>query len=161
LSIIYDALKKIEKSVNKSPNVEKESPAEEVKIKRNYRPALIYILLILIGLFCIGGVLYLLTRPKIKPPSSPTPALTVQTVGAPTSDTALDTIPEEKPAFIPDPTLILNGVYFQGNEGYALINNRILKIEDMIQGATLKEISLEKVTLEFEGRVITLVNSAR
>ena len=162
MSIIYDALKKIEKGVNNAPSSGRENRAKEVKIKKRPNPALIYILIILAGIFAVKTSLALFARPRTEPAHPIIPQVAVQTDITPALDTPPETaLPEEEPApeSNPDPELILNGAYFQRGEGYALINNRIVKAGDTIRGATVKEIGLEKVTLEFEGRIITLISS--
>jgi type II secretory pathway component PulC len=103
----------------------------------------------------------LLTRPKTKPITTPVlpAAIPIDKISSPSQEEK-PASPSE-PAKTPEPALTLNGVFFQQGQGYALINNQILKIEDTIQGAKVEEISLEKVILEFEGRKITLINSSR
>ena len=160
MSIIYDALKKVEKTTDKNS-----SDKEELITKGTGKPKpiLIYILVILIGLFAGNMIFGLLTRPKVKP-AIPSPALPIVTpvnkILAPVQEEKPLPSPEPIPQ-IPEPTLTLNGVFFQQDKGYALINNRILTVEDTIQGAKVEEISLEKVVMEFEGRKITLINSSR
>ena len=56
-------------------------------------------------------------------------------------------------------SFVLNGVFFSGNEGYALINNRVVKKGDVIDGATVVGIALDEVDLEAEGSVIKLSNN--
>jgi len=159
LSIIYDALKKVEKNVDKGT-----SDNEETKTKdtNKPKPILIYILVILLGLYAGNFVFKFWTKSKTKA----MPPAILESV-APASKIATP-VHIEKPALrlselvkTPEPTLSLNGVFFEQDQGYALINNQILRIEDTIQGAKVEEITLGKVVLEFEGRKITLLNSPR
>lgn len=56
--------------------------------------------------------------------------------------------------------LILNGLFFSENQdSFVLINNRILKEGDVINGAALKRISLNEVELERNGSIIRLSNN--
>lgn len=153
MSIIYEALKKIEKNVNRPPSVEKSAQDKGIQERKKPNRLLMYILLVLTGLFAVKTGFKLL--------SPPPPTILQADVLPLAAEVAPKPVEEEKPVIIPDPVLSLNGTYFQGEQGYALINNRIVKPGDTIQGATVKEINLEKVVLEFEGRVITLVNSGR
>jgi hypothetical protein len=57
------------------------------------------------------------------------------------------------------PTLILNGVFFSQDEGYALVNNQIVKEGDLVDGARVKQITLDTVELDFQGSVIKLTTS--
>ena len=158
MSIIYDALKKVEKATDKNaPSKEKSQSKGAEKTK----PIFIYILVILLGLFAGNMIIGLSTRPKAKPilPYS-SPAITPMDVAPlPLQDGKI--APPTKPIRKLEPILNLNGIFFQEDKGYALINNQILNTEDTIQGATVKEIKLNKVVLEFEGREINLINSSR
>jgi len=69
-------------------------------------------------------------------------------------DTRIETQKETPPVFT------LNGVFFSGNEGYALINNRIVKQGDKIDGATVVQIFLDEVDLDFGGSIIKLSSSS-
>lgn len=52
--------------------------------------------------------------------------------------------------------LVLTGVFFSQDGGYALINNRVVKEGNVIEGAIVKRITLDKVELESEGSTIEL-----
>lgn len=155
MSIIYDALKRVEKSASGTT-------ADRDRLKTNPpnkpKPILVFILVILSALFAGNITYYLLMHPKRKPTPPPAPVIAIP------AKPPEPLVNEEKPVAplpAPDPTLTLSGVFFQHGKGYALINNRILEAGDKIEGATIKEISLEKVALDFEGRIITLTNSSR
>jgi hypothetical protein len=158
LSIIYDALKKVEETTDKGSSGKEEPKAKD---RCKPKPILIYILVILLGLFVGNMAISLLTRPKAKPiSSSALPAvIPVNKIPAPIREEK--TAPSLNPAQTREPALTLNGVFFEQDQGYALINNQILKVEDIIQGAKVEEINLEKVVLEFEDRKLTLINSSR
>lgn len=53
-------------------------------------------------------------------------------------------------------SLNLNGVFISGEEVYALINNRVLRVGDVIEGATVKRITQDTVELEYADSIITL-----
>jgi hypothetical protein len=89
-----------------------------------------------------------------------------------TSQSAQETQTPQATSSLPDETrvepqkvsplaFVLNGVFFSGDEGYALINNQIVKKGDKVKGATVKQITLEEVDLEWEGSLIKLSNSPR
>jgi hypothetical protein len=53
--------------------------------------------------------------------------------------------------------LVLNGVFFSGPDAYGLINNQIVKVGDQIAGATVKKITVTDVELETaDAKVIKL-----
>jgi type II secretory pathway component PulC len=155
LSIIYDALKRIDKP--KENNAIGEKAASPAANKKN-KTILLYVLIILVGLFLGNLVFSLITRPKIKTPQiTKEPKASSQNLPVASAKTTA----EEIPAPSATPSLVLNGVFFEKNKGYALINNRILYAGEQIEGATVKEITLNKVNLDFDGKTITLNNLSR
>ncbi len=170
MSIIYDALKKVDRPVKPVRNTTQINSNAIVSNELNkgtlkkYKVILAYALIILLGLF-VGNITFnMLIHPKAKPASYPNPMIITQAQKATSAPAPLAnavSLPQEEKPANPNPSLTLNGVFFQEDKGYALINNRILYTGDKIEGATIKGISLEKVDLEFEGRIITLINSSR
>ncbi len=160
MSIIYDALKKVETS---------QTDDSKTKIDKGFKSKLkIYLLyasMICLGLF-IANIFYgrLLPKPSLNTTDIVTggqpPADKKQTVSSSqlsTEPAALQTsVSKESP-----PSFTLNGVFFSGAEGYALINNRIVKKGDKIDGATVVQVLLDEVDLDFGGSIIKLSNSAK
>jgi len=160
MSIIYDALKKVQNNTDSTKPTEKPAAAKPVGKKIN--PLLIYILVVCAGLF-LGNYAYnyftpgtrnLITAkkenqvikyrvPEIK--QIPPPA-------AITAEVPANIIPNAEPTFV------LNGVFFEQGEGYALINNKIVRIGDEIEHAKVKEIRITGVELEFEGKTVKLLS---
>lgn len=58
------------------------------------------------------------------------------------------------------PSLIIQGIVWGGNFPQAIINNKVVKRGETIEGAFIKEIDKEGVTLIFEGRKYKLPVSA-
>lgn len=145
MSIIYDALKKVEKTADKD--------APKPKDTSKAKPIIIFILVIILGFFAGNMLISSLTRSKFKPTVSPVLPMQIE-------KPVLPPAPAE-PVRSSEPTLVLNGILFEQDKGYALINNQVLKVGDTIKEAKVQEISMEKVVLEFEGRKITLVNPSR
>lgn len=83
-------------------------------------------------------------KTKIPPPvSSPVVSLPVE---AAVTEPAQPPVVKKEPA--PRPTLVLNGVVFSPPSNYALINNKIFKEGDKIEGVTVVRIT--KDTVEFK-----------
>jgi hypothetical protein len=158
LSIIYDALKKLEKNVaGNIASKGNENTPRATGPKKSNKQVLVFILIILIALSSFKIASNLFGKPKLKPSAMLATVISHVPLTPPSSVSS-----EEEPAVnLIEPKLILSGLYFQGDEGYALINNRIVKVGDIIQGARVKEIGLDKVALEFDGRIISLTNSGR
>ena len=53
---------------------------------------------------------------------------------------------------------VLNGTFFSENQGYALINNKIVKDGDTVDGAVVKRVGLDEVELEQDGKTVKLYN---
>lgn len=158
MSIIYDALKKVEKNINLEPKVEK---LEKTKLQFfKVRPGLylIYILVACIGIFSGNLLFNLLSRPKSISFKQTQPSLPIQGTETETIHSAqfLKPLPKTKERNEPEESFVLNGIFFSDNEGYALINNQIVKIGDTIKGATVKDIKLNEVELETPSGIIKI-----
>ncbi len=150
MSIIYDALKKVEGIVTASP---KTNTGKGLKPKTG-----IYLLYVLTACFVLFLANYFYVRleqrilhknsdivPKAKAPLNKKNTLS----------TNLPSSAKETP-----PLFTLNGVFFSGEEGYALINNRFVRKGDKIEGATVVQILLDEVELESGSSIIKLSSSA-
>ncbi len=168
MSIIYDALKKVETS---------QANDSKTKIDKGFKSKpkiyLVFALMVCLGLF-VANIFYewLIPKPLLNTTDIVTggqpPADKKQTVSSsqPSTEpaalqtsasveTKIETQKESPPSFT------LNGVFFSGAEGYALINNRIVKKGDKIDGATVVQVLLDEVDLDFGGSIIKLSNSAK
>lgn len=171
MSIIYEALKKVEKSTAPQKTDTERSRRLKPKI------FLLYILLVCAGIFIaniffnfLAGVSKVsINSPIVKVQQTQTtksqaPVLSWE-LPTPESSKKEIPLPEVKKASLPvvvdtkrqsEPELTLNGVFFSQEEGYALINNRIVKEGDLVEGAVVKRIALDEVELDFQGSVIKL-----
>jgi len=157
MSIINEALKKTEQYIQK--NAVKENAA--VATKQAPRPILLYILILLVGLV-LGNIIFNLLRHKAIPADTLKKTVTSQEQ---LNHPALPTAPvlpiEEKkiPQTIPSQdkqAFVLNGIFFSDNDGYALINNQIVRENDSVDGATVQKITANSVEINQEGKVTTL-----
>jgi hypothetical protein len=165
MSIIYDALKKVEEAntTGALPGAVKQEKQPRPKVKGYF----IYALVICAGLFMANLVFNFLSGSAAKSavihknPIVKAGTEFVQKVLPPSP-------PKVQPAAVPQKTTeakkeqkgswVLSGVFFSENEGYALINNQIAKEGDVIDGATVKRINLDGVELESAGSTVTLSN---
>ncbi|MFA4888197.1 MAG: hypothetical protein WC628_01300 [Candidatus Omnitrophota bacterium] len=159
MSIIYDALKKVENSKNNK--FKTVIPAAGLKKVNSY---FIYAAVVVLGLFVGNLFLSFLTpkefRPaKLKPiaeaPKAPDAAST-SNLGAPSNKTAalapqVKTEPQQY-------DFNLDGVFFSGDTAFALINDQVVQRGDIVSGALIRKISLDSVELEVKGRITTLLN---
>ncbi|HNX82108.1 MAG TPA: general secretion pathway protein GspB [Candidatus Omnitrophota bacterium] len=165
MSIIYDALKKVEAKVSLSVSHD----AAEVKMKKPLNVKL----LVICGLVaCVGiGIAHLIfsavvsTIPDkveanrvlpvagvVKQPAPITPSTQVpQASGAGTQP-----VVETEPPAEESPQLVLNGVFFSEDGGYALVNNKIISQGEEINGAKVTQITQEEVVFDFKGKEIRL-----
>ena len=184
MSVIYDALKKVEGT----PGPEPEKP----RLPHPSKSYLLYLTVAGLGFLC-AGLFYRSLAPNIK--TTPTAALPVAPpaakVSAPTTGVippppmvipllkittktipaAVDTGIQQglKPAVTPRekveepviPALNLNGIFFSGKDGYALINNRILKEGDTIEGLKLDKVTVDAVELTSERTKLRLSIQSR
>ena len=159
MSIIYDALKKVETGLK----------IENKKIL-NTKPIFIYVGIVVIG-FLVAQFLF-----NSFTPATPVSKLKVSVTAlkaaaqqqpqqqllpqAQPQQTQPQPLPQsqEQPAVMP--SLVLNGIFFTGNDGYCLINNQILKVGDEIEGVVVEKISEQEVELSNRGTTIKLSLSA-
>lgn len=167
MSIIYEALKKVEKIQN-LPDV-LAAPPQKVKHSK-IKAYLLYSFVVVFGILIANIIFGLITKssfvPDIKaysavknPPAllkNQEPAL-VKVAPVEQAPGAIQEVSQPQEKILPQ--LTLSGLFFSQNQGYVLINNQILKEGDTIAGATVKSILLDGVELESEGRMIKLSNS--
>jgi type II secretory pathway component PulC len=165
MSIINDALKKTKQSIN-TDNVDPEVEAilRKKRIKNKIKVILLYLLAIGVGIY-IGNFFFgFLGKSKSLSRLANKPLPTAQrqfgaevgkqTTVAKVKETLLGNVPLLRKE--PKQPLILNGVFFSQDEACALINNRVVKVGDEIEGATVRKIDADKVELEIRGSKITL-----
>lgn len=159
MSIIYDALKKIKVSPStaNAPEPKKTQPSTNTYI--------LYLIVIIIGIFVAklffgffkpGAKVALVETKKISATQPQAQPQTQPVVPAPVAETKPQEEPlkEAVPAALSSPTFTLNGIFFSGEEGYALINNQICKVGDGVDGALVERITLEGVELKtFDGPI--------
>lgn len=165
MSIIYDALKKVEESNIKDikPQI---NAAEDHR--RKLKIYLLYGLAACVGLFAVNVLFIFLSRPKqivkvdsIDPAQVPKVPTLLQNQ-APLQQPAQQTAPRVSPVKMSSKgLLILNGIFFSENEGYALINNHIVKEGDTVNSAIVKRIGVADVELEVDGENVSLTTAQR
>ena len=155
MSIINEALKKTEEHLQMKTAQNNPLPPKSC----NHKSYLLYILILLAGLF-IGNLIFNLLKhtSKDNPRQKPSPVnntLAVTPAAQPPLAPVLSNPPEETP--LPVKTgFILNGIFFSDNDGYALINNQIVRVNDYVDGACVREITASNVQLDNAGQTITL-----
>jgi len=168
MSIIYDALKKVEGKVDApgaNPMNLKVEKLPAIRPKRKIKVYFLYVLVITLSMVIANIAFSLIMRSNklfakrvnesvksLKNLTIPRAQELPKTLPASAVIPAAPTIPK-KPA---PPALTLNGIFFSEEEGYALINNQILRIGESIEGATVKRINENEVELEFDGAPIKL-----
>jgi type II secretory pathway component PulC len=158
VSIIYDALKKVEERIESSNQANL-----GVKLYGDHKPNrkiyILYAILTALAVTIIVSVFVRFTPHSLDLPRTANPAVTKKAPPEPVTEQPAAATSQEaakvepapppvQPPKPPQPTLNLNGVFFSGDEGYALINNQIVKEGDGIEGATVERISMSGVELK-------------
>lgn len=170
MSIIYEALKKVEKTQIPA-NAQGSNTAKKVS-KNKHFGILLYLLVIVFGFFITNLIFNIIGTQKIPLPTTKTPISATPRVTQSLAKPEEKSKPPQAAISIPlfdkitkevqtkkETKFVLNGVFFSDNEGYALINNQIVRAGDDIDGAKIKSIMLEGVELESEGKLIKLLNT--
>jgi hypothetical protein len=158
MSIIYDALRKVEGKVQDEEVIAVgQHSGREISFVR-------------VGLICVAVLIagYLLAQFMFS--SNAIKEYILQGVSIPGAMKGKPRAPVEKkqqeqaalpPAAVKGAqkmTYVLNGLFSADNASYALINNSIVQAGDTIEGAKVVRITADNVELEVDGRTITLSN---
>lgn len=151
MSIIYDALQKAQKRINLDSKVNKSRP----------KLFLAYVLVAGLGFFIANFFFGFLAKPinthdNIVAKTQTIPEAPMPEVALP-KETKVTPVTDQTPKESL-PSLVLNGVFFSQDKGYALINNQIVKEGDMIGGSEVVRITLDEVELETAGSTFKLSN---
>lgn len=177
MSIIYDALKKAEKTLGINPKAKINTDAPKTlparfKINPRVFTISIYVAVAILGLILAKAIFNHITareksnekftQVEIKQISAAEEKIQAHPATIPETEPAS---PGQKPpkseAKIKkelQKSFELNGIFFTDGAGYAIINNRVVKVADVVSGATVKRINLDSVELESSGVVFELRN---
>lgn len=155
MSIIYDALKKVENSdglasINKF----------EKTRKFNKRGILLYVFALACGIILANVIFGVFSKPApgiriARVQEKPVVSTVASRQDLPIAETYVPPLGAEPKA----PKLVLSGVFFSQASSYAIINNQIVKEGDIIEGVVVKRINQEDVVLESSGVPFTLSSS--
>ncbi len=152
MSIINEALKKTGLHIQQYEAKKNSQPAKLPGPK----PFLLYILILLLGI-SLSSFIFSLLGNRIKTAQAPN-----KTATAIQQPAVLAPLPEE-PALakkeeknVQEAAFVLNGIFFSDNDGYALINNQIVRENDSVDGAKVTKITANTVELNNQEKLITL-----
>jgi len=168
LSIIHDALKKTEGALQSPQDNPPEGPSPEVasylkkKRRRNrIEWVIFYLLAVILGLY-IGNIPFdLAGKANTLVKNFNFSWLAVKKQAGPGAlqkkdASLLKKIPILSGEKKESDELVLNGIFFSKDGSYAVINNQIVKVGEMVNDATVREIQEDEVTLEYRGGVLKL-----
>ena len=135
MSIIYEALKKVE---NKLDLTGKNNIVADTRRVMQKKPYYSYIVVVVIGIALASVTYNVITKSYLQ--------RVVKITGN-----------EYGPAKLGN-EITLNGIVFTGDSNYALINNQIVKEGDAVMGITIKRITSEVVELDKNGVLYRLSN---
>ncbi|MDO8489696.1 MAG: hypothetical protein Q7S42_06305 [Candidatus Omnitrophota bacterium] len=183
MSIINEALKKTEQYIqeNAARNRPQGSGLENhppTKIHSTPSPLLIYILILLAGILLSKLIFSLLSQPENKSLASSSQNLKPSNSQnfKPENKSLTSNIPENHKGEsdkisipvtpiapilnnkTPEVNFVLNGIFFSDNDGYALVNNQIVRENDLVDGAKIIKITTNNVELDSDGKLINLSN---
>ncbi len=181
MSIINEALKKAQKergdTTPSSPSPAARNLEVQIEKRRNafnWGPVVVVLVLILIGAPVLAPALSVPFR-RSEVPALPAEARQIaagQTIAL-ERGVQLASVPAEEtgtrrgqfgieeaprmPALYPRPNLALTGVMVSGrNDSYCILNDRVVKVGESVQGARLTRVTPDTVELEFQGERIVL-----
>jgi hypothetical protein len=152
MSIIYDALKKVEGTTADL----KERKHEDKPKTKNKNHYLIYAFVVVAGLAIANFAFSYFSKSALTiPEAKTTPEAPAKTIAA---------VPEQKEIAVEkieikklgNSDFSLNGIFFSEDDTYALVNNQVVKIGDSVNGATVKDITVNTVVLGLGDEELTL-----
>lgn len=159
MSIIYNALKKAQKSLTSFPkpiinsNIRKNSFQNKPSNKK-------YILIILSGIVLgIFGIRFAIDKSVLRL-SITDKNNKEETIAKIQSQEDIKSTPQAQSntttTVTTPPSFILNGIVVSDSGNAAIVNGRIVDVGDKIEGAIVKKISAQEVTIDFQGQEIIL-----
>ena len=136
MSIINEALKKTEEYLQKNSAQNTPLPAKPAT-----KPYLLYILILLAGLF-LGNFIFSWLSHKIQ--ATQTLKKYIMPVAQTTNPLPIVTSPSQPAQEIKpkepnkESLFVLNGIFFSDNDGYALVNNQIVRKDDFVDEMTAR-----------------------
>ena len=168
MSIINEALKKTEENLQRNAGKDTSLPAKSAKP----RTFLFYILILSAGLLLGNFIFNLLSHlPQSNSVVSGSQNRKIKTAQIPEKNTlpfaqTINPAPSaaltEQPAEEKKPTpasFVLNGIFLSDKDGYALVNNQIVRENDSVDGAKVKLITASSVELENDTGTIVLTTN--
>jgi hypothetical protein len=161
MSIIHEALKKAEKGIHAGIEQKPQLTNQQKNAKPKIKLYILYALVACVGLLVGNSVFSFLSSPKH--PQVAKANVLPEPLSKPAEVSSSQPVLKEVNTLKDKPQLVftLNGVFFSEGEGYALINNKIVKIGDEVGGAIVKKIDLDAVELETSGTTTKLYTQAR
>lgn len=157
MSIIYDAIKKVEER-----RFMDSSLSQPLRKERKNAPVLIFVFIFAAGIISVTFMRFtklkkteVIPTASLSPASIPPapvdepPAAVIEPQSAVVKPVQPIQEEEQKPPVIEE-KLVLNGIFFSENEGYALISDKIVKKGDAVNKAIVKRIDVDTVELELE-----------
>ncbi len=154
MSIINEALKKTEQHLQMIATKEAQQPDKKTEPNK----ILLYSVILFCGIFLTHFIFSFLnqkvktsvSKNKITPLIKPVP----EVIPPPSPATPPVThVEEPKPVEV---NFVLNGIFYSDNDGYALVNNQIVREFDAVDGAKVNKITQNSVELDNQGTLITL-----
>lgn len=152
MSIIHDALKKVEASTVRN------DAREPSGKKADFKVYILYLLVAALGFISANLIFSFFNKATQKTAKPVIKALPPKPVSPAPPPLPSLTIEKEEKA---PGQLKLNGIFFSGNDGYALINNQIVKTGDEVSGAEVLRITLDGVELKYADKTINLSNQSK
>ncbi len=164
MSIIYDALKKVEESK------EVEASLKNGRLKHsNLKYYVAYFIVVVLGVavariifsFSLKAVSLPAAVSSFNPANKPPEEKTVLTsVLAPDPQAVIAPVVEEPKKIARYEKFVLSGIFYSDQDSYAVVNNRVVKAGDAVDEATVAKINADNVLLRAaDGQEIKLTQN--
>ncbi len=157
MSIIYDALKKVEESKEVQASL-KSGRLKHSNLKYYASYAVVVILGVIVARVIFSFSLKTVSWPAvIKPPEEKT---VLTSVLAPDPQAVIAPVVEEPKKIARYEKFVLSGIFYSDQDSYAVVNNRVVKAGDAVDEATVAKINSDNVLLRAaDGQEIKLTQN--
>lgn len=152
MSIINEALKKTEQQIQENA-AKNNLPSAKLPGPKLFR---LYILILLLGV-SLSSLIFRLLGDRIKTAQAPKKAaIALQQPAALPAQPEEPALAKKEEKDVPEAAFVLNGIFFSDNDGYALINNQIVRENESVDGARVTKITANTVELNNQEKPIIL-----
>ncbi len=155
MSIIYDALKKVEESK------EVEASLKVSRLKHsNFKYYAAYFMVVVLGV-AVARIIFSFSLKAVSSPAAAKEKTVLTSVLAPNPQAVIPPVVEEPKKIARYEKFVLNGIFYSEQDSYAIVNNQVVKEGDIINEAVVAKINENNVLMRTsDGQEVRLTQNS-